>query len=604
MKKQLAVLFCAASLCSIAQAQPETLKQGTPILAENALESVKLGDTPVSLIDVQGQNFARALHVQVPQTAGESNAIQITLDNKAPVAKGDALLATFAARGTAEIGAAQMMFLFERNRDPWTKSVTQGVSLPIDGSWRRVAIPFTSQEDYAPGEVMSSLRLAFGAQTLDIANVQVFDFGQKLSVAQLQVLAAQMSPIGNVKLQIAPQEKRQIMLGLGGNYTGGWRAGGSEPNDRVAQYTRANLNPAHARLALSLQLWQPDENGEFHADGKNAGVLKMAQEFSEIGVPLTLSIWEVPDWMSEQQGGKKIIPEAKWDATINALASFLVRARDEYKAPIGTVSFNEADWGVDVYFTPQTMAAFIKRAVPEFQKRGLKTLWLAGDTSNGGSFANWTRPQLEDEALRPLLGPVAFHSWDALNASDATYREIADIAQQYNRDVWCLEAGSDAQAWQLKPTVWPTWNYALQLAQSYIKTIGVARASLLDYWTYRNDYSLVSGEDKPYPSFQILQQMGEAFGKGTQIIGASSDNVGVQTLAGVKPDGTTVVFIVNPNGAGEATISGLKAGAQATMTLSDENAQNRVMPGKLSVDNAGELKVQLPLRSVLLVELR
>ena len=61
---------------------------------------------------------------------------------------------------------------------------------------------------------------------------------------------------------------------------------------------------------------------------------------------LTLSIWEVPDWMSEQQDGKKIIPEAKWDATINALASFLVRARDEFKAPIGTMSFNEADWAL------------------------------------------------------------------------------------------------------------------------------------------------------------------------------------------------------------------------------------------------------------------
>ena len=152
--------------------------------------------------------------------------------------------------------------------------------------------------------------------------------------------------------------------------------------------------------------------------------------------------------------------------------------------------------------------------------------------------------------------------------------------------------------------MWPTWNYALQLAQSYAKTIGVARASLLDYWTYRNDYPLVSGDDKPYPSFQILQQMGQAFGKDTQIIGATSDNAGVQIISGIKPDGTTVVFIVNPNGAGEATISGLKAGTQVTMTLSEESAQNRAMPDKLSVDKAGELKVQLPLRSVVLVEVR
>ena len=603
MKIQLATLLCA-TICASAQAQNVAVDRYAPLLKADALEAVKLGDTPTEIIDVNGEDFPRALRIKVPQTEGETNKIQITLDNKASVAKGDALLATFAARGTAEKGAAQLMFLFERNRDPWTKSVTQSISLPIDGSWRRVAIPFSSQEDYAPGEVMSSLRLAFGAQTLDLADMQVYDFGSKLSAAQLQVLAAQRAPVGRVKLQISPTEKRQIMRGLGGNYTGGWRRYNGEPNDRVAQYTRKYLQPAHARIALSLQLWQPDENGAFHADGKNAGVLKMAQEFSEKGVPLTLSIWEVPDWMSEKQGSKKIIPEAKWDAAIGALASFLVKARDEFKAPIDTISFNEADWGVDVYFTPQTMAAFIKRAVPEFRKRGLKTLWLAGDTSNGGAFAKWTRPQLEDAALRPFLGPVAFHSWDVLNASDETYREIAEIAQKYEREVWCLEAGSDSQAWQLKPAVWPTWNSALQLTQSYVKTIGVARASLLDYWTYRNDYPLVSGDDKPFPSFQILQQIGQSFGKGTQIIGASSDNVGVQTIAGVKPDGATVILIVNPNGAGAATIGGLKAGAEATLTVSDESAQNRVVAEKLSVDKTGDLPVQLPLRAVVLVEVR
>ncbi len=598
------LLLCGAlaSGMACAQNQPKSEPQGTPILEKSALESVKLGTTPIETIDVTGQEFKRALRVRVPQTNGESNAIQITLNNKAPVAKGDALMATFAARGQAEKGAPQMMFLFERNRDPWTKSASQGVSLPIDGSWKRVAIPFTAQEDYAPGEVMSSLRLAFGAQTLDIAEMQVFDYGKNLTVAQLQVLAAQMSPIGNVKLQIAPNEKRQMMRGLGGNYTGGWRAGNGEPNDRVAQYTRKYLQPAHARLALSLKLWQPDENGAFHADGKNAGVLQMAKEFTEKRVPLTLSIWEVPDWMTAKANGKTIIPEAHWDNAINALAGFLERARDEFKAPIDTISFNEADWGVDVYFTPERMAAFIKRAVPEFQKRGLKTLWLAGDTTSGGNWAKWTRPQLEDAALRPFLGPVAFHSWDALSASDASYQEIAQIAQEYNREVWCLEAGSDSQAWQLKPAVWPTWNYAMQLAQSYAKTIGVARASLLDYWTYRNDYPLISGEDTPYPSFKILRQLGENFGKGTQVIGVISDNTGVQTIAGVKPDGTTVIFIVNPNGTGDMTISSLKANAKATLTVSDESAQNRTLPNKLSVDKAGELKVQLPLRSVLLIE--
>ena len=76
-------------------------------------------------------------------------------------------MATFAARGTAEKGAAQMMFLFERNRRSVDEKrharrfVTRAMG--VGGAWR-----FRSwrRKITRPGEVMSSLRLAFGAQTI------------------------------------------------------------------------------------------------------------------------------------------------------------------------------------------------------------------------------------------------------------------------------------------------------------------------------------------------------------------------------------------------------------------------------------------------------
>ena len=276
----------------------------------------------------------------------------------------------------------------------------------------------------------------------------------------------------------------------------------ARPTTAVAQYTRALFKaPVHARLGLSLKLWQPAENGPFVGDGKTGEVLKMAGEFARQKVPLTLSIWEAPDWMTAQEGDKKIVPEAQWDAAINALATFLERAQKEQGASIANVSFNEADLGVDIYWTPARLGAFIKRAAPEFARRGLPTRWLAGDTANGANCVAYARALFEDAQLRPLLGPVAFHSWDALGASDASYREIAQLAQQYDREVFCTEGGADAQAYKLSPSVWPTWDYALDVALAYAKTIGAARASVVDYWTYRDDFPVVDAQNQPYPVF-------------------------------------------------------------------------------------------------------
>ena len=601
-------LLCSISGASSCHAQtmnaPQTaLPPHQLLLATDALEKVKLGSAPTEIIDVSGETFARALRVQVPQTTGDTNKVQITIDNVAPVKKGDVLLATFAARGRADRGEAQLMFLFERNSDPWTKSATQGVSLPDAKTWRRVAIPFVAQEDYVPNQVMTSLRLAFGEQTVEIADLQVRNFGNAVTLEAMRTIAAEMAPLGKLEFIIRAAQTRQTMTGLGGNYTGGSRGAWGNVNDGVARYTRANLNPVHARLGLSLKLWQPQLDGAFVADGKTGELLQMAGEFAAKKIPLTVSIWEAPDWMTAQEGNKKIIPDAQWDAAINAIATFLERAKAG-GADIENVSFNEPDLGIDIYWTPARMGAFIKRAVPEFRRRGLQAKWLAGDTANGANCVAWTRPQLEDAELRPLLGPVAFHSWDALSVSDQTYREIYQLSAEFDRPVWCLEGGSDAAAYKLKPSVWPTWNYALEVAQAYSKTIGEARAEVVDYWTYRDDFPLVDKENQPYPVYQVLRQFNDAFGMGTRVVEATSKSADARILAGIKPDGAMVALLVNPVGAGEVTLRGLKPKARVMLTLSGENSQGLKLEEALTVNDEGAVRFALPARSMMVVEAR
>ena len=604
----LCVIGCASPLAPSCRAQTvrvphADLPPSQPLLASDALERVKLAGAPTEIIDVAGQSFSRALRVRVPQTSGETNQVQVTLNTIAPVKKGDVLLATFAARGAATKGAAQLMLMFERNSEPWTKSVTQGVALPDAQKWRRVAVPFAAQEDYAAGQAMTSFRLAFGEQTIELADAQVRNFGNAVTLERMRQIAAEMTPLGALDVTIRAAQTRQEMRGLGGNYTGGARAEWGAVNDSVARYTRANLDPVHARLGLSLKLWQPEQNGAFVADGKTGEVLKMAGEFAAKKIPLTVSIWEAPDWMTAREGGKKIIPEAQWDAAINAIATFLERAR-ERGAIVENVSFNEPDLGIDIYWTPARMGAFIKRAVPEFRKRGLKTLWLTGDTANGAGLVAYARPQLEDAELRPYLGPIAFHSWDALGASDQTYREIYQLAAKYDREVWCLEAGSDPQAYKLKPSVWPTWDYALEVAQAYAKTIGEARASVLDYWTYRDDFPLVDRAGQPYPVYQVLRQFNQAFGAGTRVVAATTTNADARVLAGVRADGTTVAMLINPVGAGQVTLRGLPPKARVMLTRSDESGQGLKLQEALTVDAQGTVTFALPARSMLLATAR
>ena len=99
-------------------------------------------------------------------------------------------------------------------------------------------------------------------------------------------------------------------------------------------------------------------------------------------------------------------------------------------------------------------------------------------------------PLLEDPSIAPYLGPIAFHCWDVLSASDASYTAIADLGKRFKKPVWCLEAGHDAQLWQMKDP-WATWDNALRTAMAYEKTIRLSGATVMDYWTLQDNYPVV-----------------------------------------------------------------------------------------------------------------
>ena len=607
--EQIVRLFLALAMLSIpVSASRLAQADGTPVLAADALLKTPVGGldrtkSTSKVVPAIGQKFGSALQVKVGESDPESNATQLTMPISAPVRKGDALLAALSVRGSSTDGKApaQAMLLFERATSPWTKSVTQGVSASKrPAEWKRVLIPFTATEDYAPGEAMVSIRLAFGAQTIELGGLSVVNYGKTKSAEALEILAAEQNPLGNVSATVRLNQTRQTLIGLGGNFCQP-RYGATEPLDPVGAYNLANLKVAHARIGIPLNNWTP-ERGVYRDDAQAHAALLQMQEMARRKIPFVGSVWEGPLWMlggrREQSG--RTLPQERYADCIEAIAQFLVTARDKYHAEPDYFSFNEPDYGVNFKFTPAQMAEFIRQAGPRFKALGLKTKFMVGDTANGNNFVDYARPLLADTEIQPYLGPLAFHCWDVLTTPDSRYAEIAAMGRAAGKPIWCTEAGHDAQLWT-KTNPWAGWDNALSTALAYEKTLRTTGASLMDYWTYQNNYPIVQPDGKrPYPVFHVMKAMEGVLAAQSKVAEATSDNEELHILATAGPHpGKFALLLINPIGAGTVTLSGLTPGA--TVTVEESTAAEQGKMARATVDASGKLIVALHTRSVVCV---
>jgi len=85
-----------------------------------------------------------------------------------PVAKGTALTLTFRIRGS---GIPQVFCAVEENREPYAKSIKGDV--PVSGEWQTVTLSGTALGDYPADGWKVAFNLAYGAGTIDIADVSL-----------------------------------------------------------------------------------------------------------------------------------------------------------------------------------------------------------------------------------------------------------------------------------------------------------------------------------------------------------------------------------------------------------------------------------------------
>lgn len=583
---------------------------GTPVLNPDSLFSTPIGGlsetgSRSSTVPVPGIGFDRALRVSINRATTETNTVQLTLANSERVEKGDALLAKIWFRGRGASGApARLELLFEKSTNPWTKSASRaGIAKKDASEWRQVVMPIQSMETYRPQEAMLSIRLAMGIQTIELGGLELVNYRKSRSLDELVTFASTITKVGSASVTVNPARPRQTMLGLGGNFCQP-RYGKTEPMDQVGDYVLTNLTVSHARVGLPLNHWNPSP-GVYRDEAQAKAAFEALQLLSRRKLPIVLSAWEGPTWMTGgqvEQMGRTLAPD-KIDPCIDSIVRFLVVARDKYKVPVEFFSFNEPDYGVNFKFTSAQMVDFIRRAGPRFAKAGLKTKFIVADTANGSSFAAYAKPILEAADIAKYLGPLAFHSWDALGASEASYRAIAALGKEYKKQVWCLEAGHDAQLWQ-KPNPWGTWENALQTARAYERTIRLTEASLMDYWTYQDNYTIVDPKTiQPYPVFKVLKQIEAVFTPGSVVVDSQSTSEDLQVTVAQKGKSGRKwsALLVNPVGEGTVTFNRLGRSARVKVVTSTEKGQ--LVTTQPRASQRGSVTIPVPARSVVTVHI-
>ena len=137
-------------------------------------------------VPVEGMPFQEAYRAQILSTPTNNWDVQLFAKAPAAVEKGDVLLATLYFRtewAPKESGEGESEFVFERNKDPYTKSVTYPLHASRD--WKKVYIPFVAVENLAAGDAQMVLRLGYAKEVVEFGGMTVENFGKKLFLADL-----------------------------------------------------------------------------------------------------------------------------------------------------------------------------------------------------------------------------------------------------------------------------------------------------------------------------------------------------------------------------------------------------------------------------------
>lgn len=385
--------------------------------------------------------------------------------------------------------------------------------------------------------------------------------------------------------------------GFGGNF----RLQNPATDPQVIDYCLENMDVRWGRVEMPWSFWHPEEeedpiakanNGELHPRVEAA--MKMAKRLHELGMPIILSDWSAPSWAVEgeisfraQPGGVRGNPlnKKKMKEIYKSIADYIQYAKDNYGFEYALFSFNESDLGINVRFTPEEHAEFIKGFGAYLESRDLNTRLLLGDTAdaNGWPFAE---AAINDESTHKYIKAVSFHSWRGY--TDENLQKWYDAAERMNLPLLVGEGSMDAGAWRY-PDIFSESTYAMEEMNLYTRILKICQPESILQWQLTADYSPMTGggifgnNDIPltatqrFWNFKQIADMPE----GLFAMPVESDKESVIAAGlGDNEKGIYTVHVVNNGATRQATLRGLPAGTE-WMKIYVTNRKNKMSPGRM-----------------------
>lgn len=412
-----------------------------------------------------------------------------------------------------------------------------------------------------------------------------------------------------VEIKLDTSRLGHRFAGFGGNFRL------QSPNDqKVIDYNLSNIKVAFGRIEFPWRYWQPDQNRsglQVPKQNQHSSIqaaAAMASRLKAEGMPVVLSAWFPPEWAIEggfekyiRKGGIMAyrLDPAKKEAIYRSIAEYLIFLKNQYGVEVDYYSFNESDIGIDILFTPEEHAAFIKEFGRYLANLGLRTKLLLGDNSDATTFS-FILPALEDKETLPYIGAVSFHSWRGCD--DKTLQKWATAAEQLNLPLIVGEGSTDAAAHRY-PEIFGESSFAMYEIGLYIRICRICQPLTILQWQLTSDYSLLLGGDiygtqgEMYPTqrFWNMKQLASTPANSLAVpVEVNSSDVVTAAFANV-PRNEYAVHIVNNDSERNAVVSGIPASVRR-MKICISDKTRKMETNEVEVVN-GKVTLHLPSQS-------
>jgi hypothetical protein len=414
-----------------------------------------------------------------------------------------------------------------------------------------------------------------------------------------------------VTLKIDPKQPGRPFKGIGSNY----RVHDLEKEGEVINYCLDSLRVTWGRIAFDWKQWQPEENVDPLADARAGKLSKafydqieMARILAKRGIPVIVTIWAPPAWAVDntrnnrkglEHDTKISLEPKKIDKICKSIASYIEYLKTDYGLEFPLFSFNEVDYGVMVYHTPEEHAFYTKEIGKYFASKGLITKILLGDTGAGTIQSNKiVIPAVEDPSIHKYIGAVAFHTWHGCTEADCKAWLLS--AEKLNVPLLVTEGGPNSAQHRYSQNFLEK-SFQLSEIDLYLRICKHAQPVTIMEWQLTPDYSVLTGNGlygdygplRPTQRYWNLKQLGST-PEGSFSIPAEVDRPNITTAAFADIlNGKYTIHLVNNSAERKINIDGIPGvvksfdvyvtdamrGMQKTETITVKNGKASFMAG-------------------------